>query len=86
MRVLLITLLIFFNSSFVFASSTDGNELHQWQKADEDLSVSPYKAGLYMGFVVGIVDLGNGTLFCVYPNVSREQSGAIVTKILESSS
>ena len=65
------------------ASSTDGNELHQWQKADEDLSISPYKAGLYMGFIVGIVDLGNGSLFCAYPNVSREQSGAVVTKYLK---
>lgn len=65
-----------------FASFTDGNELYKWMQAYEDKNGSSFNAGLFGGYIAGVVDTGNNYMFCTTPGVSRGQNSAIVAKYL----
>lgn len=65
------------------AGFTDGNELYQWLLEDEKQNGSPFQSGLFKGYIGGVVDLGDGILFCTTKGVTRGQFTAVAAKHLK---
>ena len=83
MKQILLTLFLSITPITVFAGFTDGNELHEWLLEDEKENGSSFQAGLFKGYVGGVVDLGDGILFCTTTGVTRGQFSAVVAKYLK---
>lgn len=83
MKNMLITLALILATNTAIAGFTDGNELYQWLLEDENPNGSRFKKGLFKGYVNGVVDLGDGVLFCTTTGVTRGQFTAVVAKYLK---
>lgn len=83
MKKVIIAILFTVNVNVVFAGFIDGNELHQWLKEYENPNGSAFKSGLFNGYVGGVVDTGDGILFCTTSGVTRGQHSAVVAKYLK---
>lgn len=83
MKRVLIAFIITVNANSVFAGFTNGNELYQWLQESENPNGSSFKSGLYSGYVGGVVDTGDGILFCTTSGVTRGQNSAVVAKYLK---
>ena len=83
MKKFLIALIIAVNANYVFAGFTNGNELYQWLEEYEKPKGSNFESGLYGGYVAGVVDAGNGILFCTTSGVNRGQNLAVIAKYLK---
>jgi len=85
MKTLTSIILLFLACSNVDAYFTDGNELQQWLSLSEDEATidSRYHAGLFRGYVSGVVDTGNEVLFCTGNGVTRGQYTAVIAKYIE---
>ncbi len=65
-----------------FSASADfitGNSLNNYIKDTE----SDFNKGLFSGYVIGVVDTGDGILFCVPSGASAGQLSAVVKKYLQ---
>jgi len=86
MRIIMGALLIFV-SSVVNAAFTNGNELQKWLSNSEtakDFSFDQtYGTGMFRGYVSGVVDAGNGSLFCTGTGVTRGQYTAVIIKYIK---
>lgn len=83
MNKLITAIFIAANASVAFAGFTDGNELHRWLQEDEKQNGSHFEAGLFKGYVGGVVDTGDGILFCTTSKVTRGQNSAVVAKYIK---
>ena len=83
MKKILLTLLLTLSPMISIASFTDGNELYQWLLEDEKENGSSFKAGLFKGYVVGVVDFADYAFFCTTSGVTRGQLSAVVAKYLK---
>ena len=83
MKKVLIAFIIAVNANSVFAGFTNGNELYRWLEESENSSGSPFESGLFSGYVAGVVDTGDGILFCTTSGVTRGQNSAVVAKYLK---
>ncbi|CZT29861.1 putative secreted protein [Pseudomonas cerasi] len=63
------------------AWSFTGNDLVEFIP-DFEATKGTFGNGLFIGYVIGITELGSGILFCPPSNVTHGQSGAIVVKYL----
>lgn len=82
MKQALLAVALILTTNVAIAGFTDGNELYQWLLEDENPNGSMFKAGLFKGYVGGVVDLGNGVLFCTTTGVTRGQFTAVAAKYL----
>jgi len=83
MKQVVLALLLTINASVAVAAYSDGYELYQLLLEDENPNGSAFKSGLFKGYVGGVVDLGNGILFCTTTGVTRGQFTAVVAKYLK---
>lgn len=83
MKQVLLILALMLTTNVAIAGFTDGNELYQWLLEDENQNGSRFESGLFKGYVGGVVDLGNGVLFCTTTGVTRGQFTAVVAKYLK---
>ena len=74
-RTLLFPFILILASGSALADYFDGNGLKQLMDSDQSQNV-----GMFRGYVAGVQDFNNGTLFCVHENVKLSQSSAIVQK------
>jgi len=86
MKIIIGALLISI-SSIANAGYTDGNELQRWlsnSETAEDFSYEKaYGTGIFRGYVSGVVDVGDGRLFCTGKGVTRGQYTAVVIKYIK---
>lgn len=73
-------IITFFVSSISWAGFWSGNELHQWLLEAEKPN---FESGLFHGYVSGVVDVGNGILFCTGKDVTAGQYDAVVAKYVK---
>ncbi|MES1993759.1 MAG: Rap1a/Tai family immunity protein [Pseudomonadota bacterium] len=78
---LLLVTLIF--SGTASAAFTDGNELQRWMVQDETQGGNYFQSGLFRGYIGGVVDVGDGILFCIPTGVTRGQYVAVVAKYIK---
>jgi hypothetical protein len=78
MKISTSMLLLSLACSGAHAGFIDGNRLQQWSRGDDSAG-----AGLFMGYVVGVADTGDGVLFCPGIGVIVGQLTAVVAKYLE---
>lgn len=83
MKQVLLALALTLNVSIAIAGFTDGNELYKYMLELENPNGSELGYGLFMGYVGGVVDVGDGVLFCTTSGVTRGQFIAIVAKYLK---
>jgi len=83
MRLILMAAILLLNMGNAWAGLTDGNKLHQWLLEEEKPNGSSLEIGLSYGYVNGVLDMGNGILFCIAEGVTMGQLIAIVTKHLK---
>ena len=57
-----------------------GQHLNEWITSHETENGSKFESGLLLGYVSGIVDLGDGHLFCLPSGVNGRQYIAVVIK------
>ena len=62
---------------------TDGNTLRGWSTGSGDAGADIVNSSVFMGYVRGLVDTGDGVLFCPSDNVTVGQCSAVVAKYLE---
>jgi hypothetical protein len=82
MRFLVLVSLIF-SYHTALADFFDGNRLKEWMDEKEQENGSRFEAGLFNGYVAGVVDAGNEILFCTPDGVTAGQFTAVVTKYLK---
>ena len=63
------------------AWSTSGNDLMNWLASYES-SQANWSGGMYLGYVAGVAEFGQGFMFCAPGNVTQGQNAAIVAKYL----
>ncbi len=73
-------LILISTSANSLAGFVDGNELSKWEK---EQSKANFESGLFNGYVAGVVDVGDGILFCTTSGVTRGQLSAIAAKYLK---
>jgi hypothetical protein len=78
MKISTSMLLLSLACSGAHAGFIDGNRLQQWSRGGDSAG-----AGLFMGYVSGIADTGDGLLFCPGIRVVVGQLTAVVEKYLE---
>jgi hypothetical protein len=82
--LMLLVLMIFAECSY--AGFTSGNDLAKWmveyEKSDNDNTISMYAAGQYDGYLMGIADITNRISWCNPGNVTHGQMFKIVSKYL----
>ena len=69
-------------SSNSWAGFISGNHLHGWLLEKENSIGSKFNSGLFSGYVSGVVDMGDGILFCTASGVTVGQYGAVVAKYI----
>jgi len=62
---------------------TDGNMLQQWSRGSGDVATDIVNTSLFIGYVRGVADTGDGVLFCIRNNVTVGQCVAVAEKYLE---
>jgi hypothetical protein len=75
--------LLFMVCGDVYAGFTAGNELQEWLSKSEAANESRYDTGIFRGYVSGVVDTGDGVLFCTGNGVTRGQYTAVVSKYIK---
>jgi len=83
MKKIIMAIFLVSNVNVAFAGFTDANELHQWLQEKENPNGSLLKSGFFSGYVGGVVDVGDGILFCTSSGVTRGQNSAVVAKFLK---
>lgn len=83
MKQIALLLFLMLSANIALGFFTDGNELYQWMVEDEKENGSRFKSGLFKGYVNGVVDIGDGILFCTPTGVTRGQFTAVAAKYLK---
>ena len=65
------------------ANFFNGTHLNEWIQDMEKPDGGRFNAGLLSGYVAGIVDLGEGALFCLPPGATSGQYRAVVVKYVK---
>lgn len=65
------------------ADFTSGNELQEWMSELKKENGNLHSIGLFRGYVSGIVDIGDGILFCTPQGTTRGQYTAVAIKYIE---
>lgn len=77
---------LFLSVTFILPSisfAATGNDLMRWLP-NYEAAHETTEAGLFMGYVSGVFDLGSSFFFCPPPGVTNGQNAAIVAKYLKS--
>jgi hypothetical protein len=82
-KAVTIALSMFATSASSWAGFFNGNKLHGWLLEKENPNGSAFEFGLFSGYVAGVVDVGDGILFCTGPGVTAGQYNAVVAKYIK---
>ena len=81
-RIQILAIGLFLVSGNLWAAFFDGNNLHNWLVQKEKSNVPSYVSGLFDGYVAGVVDAGDGLVFCTGSGVTAGQNSAVVAKYI----
>ncbi|MBV2128145.1 Rap1a/Tai family immunity protein [Arsukibacterium indicum] len=65
-----------------FPHFMSGNELFASYSHEKSKSTDYFERGIFLGFILGAMDVGRGKLFCLPSNISAKQAADTIGKYL----
>lgn len=79
----LVCFALIFSGRVCASGFISGNTLAEWLNEKDKPTGSPFKSGLFSGYVSGVVDAENDVAFCTGPGVTAGQYNAVVAKYVK---